>query len=148
MIDWVSIVRHSRRRFSDYMFAVPAKIRKRRRAKRHTDSLGTPNKRAANNAISRNSENAGGGIRGCCRRRCCCWNHVSPGKHRKMGLDRSSERRREELLAFGGRKDLGVLGIHCRKDRWWRRSTRASRIFQRSAIASDEIRQRVDLFER
>ncbi|KAH0568382.1 hypothetical protein KQX54_020623 [Cotesia glomerata] len=31
MIDWVSIVRHSRRRFSDYVNAVPMKIRKRRR---------------------------------------------------------------------------------------------------------------------
>ncbi|CAG5107511.1 Protein of unknown function [Cotesia congregata] len=30
MIDWVSIVRHSRRRFSDYVNAVPMKIRKRR----------------------------------------------------------------------------------------------------------------------
>lgn len=30
MIDWVSIVRHSRRRFSDYVNAVPMKIRKHR----------------------------------------------------------------------------------------------------------------------
>ena len=31
MIDWVSMVRHSRRRFSNYMYAVPSKVRKRRR---------------------------------------------------------------------------------------------------------------------
>lgn len=30
MIDWVSIVRHSRRRFSNYMTSVPRKVRKRR----------------------------------------------------------------------------------------------------------------------
>ncbi|XP_059484108.1 disks large 1 tumor suppressor protein isoform X4 [Neocloeon triangulifer] len=29
MIDWVSIVRHSRRRFSNYMYAVPNKVRRR-----------------------------------------------------------------------------------------------------------------------
>lgn len=34
MIDWVSIVRHSRRRFSDYVNAVPMKIRKNRQTKR------------------------------------------------------------------------------------------------------------------
>jgi len=34
MIDWVSIVRHSRRRFSNYMYAVPSKVRKKRRPKR------------------------------------------------------------------------------------------------------------------
>jgi hypothetical protein len=28
MIDWVSIVRHSRRRFSNYMYAVPNKVRR------------------------------------------------------------------------------------------------------------------------
>lgn len=33
MIDWVSIVRHSRRRFSNYVYAVPNKVRKRRRYK-------------------------------------------------------------------------------------------------------------------
>ncbi|XP_023311085.1 disks large 1 tumor suppressor protein isoform X2 [Anoplophora glabripennis] len=30
MIDWVSIVRHSHRRFSNYMYGVPSKVRKRR----------------------------------------------------------------------------------------------------------------------
>ncbi|XP_031337701.1 disks large 1 tumor suppressor protein isoform X4 [Photinus pyralis] len=34
MIDWVSIVRHSRRRFSNYMYGVPNKVRRRRRHKR------------------------------------------------------------------------------------------------------------------
>lgn len=34
MIDWVSIVRHSRRRFSNYMYAVPSKVRKRRRTRK------------------------------------------------------------------------------------------------------------------
>ncbi|KYB29111.1 hypothetical protein TcasGA2_TC032077 [Tribolium castaneum] len=32
MIDWVSIVRHSRRRFSNYMYGVPNKVRRKRRA--------------------------------------------------------------------------------------------------------------------
>lgn len=40
MIDWVSIVRHSRRRFSNYMYAVPSKVRKRRRPKRRSNSPG------------------------------------------------------------------------------------------------------------
>ncbi|KAH9383331.1 hypothetical protein HPB48_024546 [Haemaphysalis longicornis] len=31
MIDWVSIVRHSRRRFSNYMYAMPSKVRRRRK---------------------------------------------------------------------------------------------------------------------
>lgn len=31
MIDWVSIVRHSRRRFSNYMYAVPSRVRRRRK---------------------------------------------------------------------------------------------------------------------
>ncbi|XP_069986623.1 disks large homolog 4-like isoform X3 [Penaeus vannamei] len=31
MIDWVSIVRHSRRRFSNYMYGVPSKVRRRRK---------------------------------------------------------------------------------------------------------------------
>ncbi|MPC86912.1 hypothetical protein E2C01_081751 [Portunus trituberculatus] len=31
MIDWVSIVRHSRRRFSNYMYAVPTRVRRRRK---------------------------------------------------------------------------------------------------------------------
>ncbi|KYN02222.1 hypothetical protein ALC62_07006 [Cyphomyrmex costatus] len=67
MIDWVSIVRHSRRRFSDYMFTVPSKIRKHPRVKRHVNStLGSPNDRDKNNAISRNSRNG----RGVCE---CCW---------------------------------------------------------------------------
>uniref|UniRef100_A0A6P7GUV3 Uncharacterized protein LOC114341041 n=1 Tax=Diabrotica virgifera virgifera TaxID=50390 RepID=A0A6P7GUV3_DIAVI len=30
MIDWVSIVRHSHRRFSNYMYGVPSKVRRRR----------------------------------------------------------------------------------------------------------------------
>ncbi|XP_072379965.1 disks large 1 tumor suppressor protein isoform X10 [Diabrotica undecimpunctata] len=30
MIDWVSIVRHSQRRFSNYMYGVPSKVRRRR----------------------------------------------------------------------------------------------------------------------
>ncbi|KAK9884882.1 hypothetical protein WA026_009109 [Henosepilachna vigintioctopunctata] len=30
MIDWVSIVRHSRRRFSNYVYSVPHKVRRRR----------------------------------------------------------------------------------------------------------------------
>ncbi|XP_017774208.1 PREDICTED: uncharacterized protein LOC108560979 [Nicrophorus vespilloides] len=34
MIDWVSIVRHSRRRFSNYMYGVPNKARKRRKQRR------------------------------------------------------------------------------------------------------------------
>lgn len=75
MIDWVSIVRHSRRRFSDYMFAVPVKIRKRRRARRHTDPKSVlPDDRDVNNAISRDSEN-GGNV---CE---CCWSHVSSGQN-------------------------------------------------------------------
>ncbi|GLH17259.1 Uncharacterized protein GBIM_22209, partial [Gryllus bimaculatus] len=43
MIDWVSIVRHSRRRFSNYMYAVPSKVRKRRRhqQKRFDSSVGS-----------------------------------------------------------------------------------------------------------
>lgn len=85
MIDWVSIVRHSRRRFSDYMFAGPAKIRKRRRAKRHANSTpSSPNNRGANNAISRNFESG----RGVCE---CCWNHVSSNNasKRKTALDRN-----------------------------------------------------------
>ncbi|KAK8733914.1 hypothetical protein OTU49_006243 [Cherax quadricarinatus] len=31
MIDWVSIVRHSRRRFSNYMYAGPSRVRRRRK---------------------------------------------------------------------------------------------------------------------
>ncbi|KAH7962961.1 hypothetical protein HPB52_018932 [Rhipicephalus sanguineus] len=31
MIDWVSIVRHSRRRFSSYMYAMPSKVRRLRK---------------------------------------------------------------------------------------------------------------------
>ena len=31
MIDWVSIVRHSRRRFSNYMYAAPSRVRRRRK---------------------------------------------------------------------------------------------------------------------
>ncbi|CAL4060251.1 unnamed protein product, partial [Meganyctiphanes norvegica] len=31
MIDWVSIVRHSHRRFSNYMYGVPSKVRRRRK---------------------------------------------------------------------------------------------------------------------
>lgn len=80
MIDWVSIVRHSRRRFSDYMFAVPAKIRKRRRAKRHANSkLDSLNDRGANTI----SCNASG--RNVCG---CCWRHVSSNKYRDLGLQR------------------------------------------------------------
>nr|CAI5847280.1 unnamed protein product [Callosobruchus analis] len=30
MIDWVSLVQHSRRRFSNYMYGVPGKVRKKR----------------------------------------------------------------------------------------------------------------------
>ncbi|KYM75346.1 hypothetical protein ALC53_14254 [Atta colombica] len=70
MIDWVSIVRHSRRRFSDYMFTVPTKIRKRRRVKRHTNStLSSPNDRDTNNTISRSKND-----RSICE---CYWTHVS-----------------------------------------------------------------------
>ncbi|KAF7411220.1 hypothetical protein HZH66_000116 [Vespula vulgaris] len=39
MIDWVSIVHHSRRRFSDYMYVVPARVKKQRRAKQRRYSL-------------------------------------------------------------------------------------------------------------
>ncbi|XP_049800164.1 uncharacterized protein LOC126235487 [Schistocerca nitens] len=42
MIDWVSIVRHSRRRFSNYMYAVPSKVRKRRRMRRSGPQEGSP----------------------------------------------------------------------------------------------------------
>lgn len=70
MIDWVSIVRHSRRRFSDYMVAVPIKIRKRRRARRTNRKLILLNDRGANNAISRDSENDGDTCK-------CCWSNVS-----------------------------------------------------------------------
>lgn len=71
MIDWVSIVRHSRRRFSDYMFAVPIKIRKRQRARRHTNpKLVLLYDHDVNNAISHNSQNSGDGCE-------CCWSHVS-----------------------------------------------------------------------
>ncbi|XP_066259364.1 disks large 1 tumor suppressor protein isoform X6 [Euwallacea similis] len=38
MIDWVSIVRHSRRRFSNYMTSVPRKVRKRRQKNSRTTS--------------------------------------------------------------------------------------------------------------
>lgn len=31
MIDWVSIVRHSRRRFSNYVYGVPSKVRRKRK---------------------------------------------------------------------------------------------------------------------
>lgn len=31
MIDWVSIVRHSHRRFSNYVYGVPNKVRRRRK---------------------------------------------------------------------------------------------------------------------
>lgn len=43
MIDWVSIVRHSHRRFSNYMYAVPNKVRKRRQKfiKRQNQSAGS-----------------------------------------------------------------------------------------------------------
>ena len=79
MIDWVSIVRHSRRRFSDYMFTVPAKVRKRRRVKRHTNStLSLPNDRDTNNTISRSKNN-----RSVCE---CCWNHVSSNANKRNAL--------------------------------------------------------------
>lgn len=39
MIDWVSIVRHSRRRFSNYMYGVPNKVRRRRRPKKQTGNI-------------------------------------------------------------------------------------------------------------
>ncbi|KAL1123402.1 hypothetical protein AAG570_002482 [Ranatra chinensis] len=39
MIDWVSIVRHSRRRFSNYMYAMPTKVRKRRRKNRRLENM-------------------------------------------------------------------------------------------------------------
>ncbi|KMR05392.1 disks large 1 tumor suppressor protein [Lasius niger] len=51
------------------MFAVPVKIRKRRRARRHTDpKLVLPDDRDVNNPISRDSENG----RNVCE---CCWSH-------------------------------------------------------------------------
>ncbi|KDR17810.1 hypothetical protein L798_08239 [Zootermopsis nevadensis] len=59
MIDWVSIVRHSRRRFSNYMYAVPSKVRKKRRPKR----LG---------AGQRVDSCSGGGAPFCGG---CCWAH-------------------------------------------------------------------------
>ncbi|KAL2740966.1 discs large 1-like protein isoform X16, partial [Vespula squamosa] len=39
MIDWVSIVHHSRRRFSDYMYVVPARGKRQRRVKQRRYSL-------------------------------------------------------------------------------------------------------------
>lgn len=65
MIDWVSIVRHSRRRFSDYMYSVPIKVRKRR-TKRTCQSTENIDR----NIVTRGSVRA----RDICG---CCWNHVS-----------------------------------------------------------------------
>jgi len=42
MIDWVSIVRHSRRRFSNYMYAVPNKVRRRQTKMVHADHQQPP----------------------------------------------------------------------------------------------------------
>ena len=76
MIDWVSIVRHSRRRFSDYIFTVPTKIRKRRRVKRHTNStLSSPNDR---DTISRSKND-----RSICE---CYWTHVSSNASKRNVL--------------------------------------------------------------
>ncbi|GJQ81544.1 hypothetical protein Trydic_g4905 [Trypoxylus dichotomus] len=58
MIDWVSIVRHSRRRFSNYMYGVPSKVRKRRRQKLN---LQIPNLGATDNGSSQTSNCS------------CCW---------------------------------------------------------------------------
>lgn len=52
MIDWVSIVRHSRRRFSNYMYGVPHKVRRKRRQKQNEDD----------NAASPHASNCS-----------CCW---------------------------------------------------------------------------
>jgi len=73
------------------MFAVPAKIRKRR-AKRHANSTPSlPNNRGANNAISCNFENG----RGVCE---CCWNHVSSNNasKREIALDRNDGNGKQE----------------------------------------------------
>lgn len=42
MIDWVSIVRHSRRRFSNYVYSVPLKVRKKRKPRRESDNPSSP----------------------------------------------------------------------------------------------------------
>jgi len=42
MIDWVSIVRHSRRRFSNYMYAVPNKVRRRQTKMVHCEQQQQP----------------------------------------------------------------------------------------------------------
>lgn len=65
MIDWVSIVRHSRRRFSDYVYGVPIKVRKRR-TKRSCHSGEHVNRNAVTRAAKQSSNFCG-----------CCWNHVS-----------------------------------------------------------------------
>lgn len=46
MIDWVSIVRHSRRRFSNYMYGVPHKVRRKRKQK--TNECGPTSPHASN----------------------------------------------------------------------------------------------------
>ncbi|KAK6628319.1 hypothetical protein RUM43_002131 [Polyplax serrata] len=47
MIDWVSIVRHSRRRFSNYMYAVPSKVRNNRRVRRKRKNNGNGRDRSS-----------------------------------------------------------------------------------------------------
>ncbi|XP_061938693.1 disks large 1 tumor suppressor protein isoform X18 [Apis cerana] len=63
MIDWVSIVRHSRRRFSDYMYGVPIKVRKRR-TKRTCHFGEHVNRNVVTRASKRSTSFCG-----------CCWNH-------------------------------------------------------------------------
>ncbi|XP_026300211.1 disks large 1 tumor suppressor protein isoform X14 [Apis mellifera] len=63
MIDWVSIVRHSRRRFSDYMYGVPIKVRKRRT--KRTCHFGEHVNRSVVTRASKRSTSFCG----------CCWNH-------------------------------------------------------------------------
>lgn len=65
MIDWVSIVRHSRRRFSDYMYGVPVKVHKRR-TKRACLSIEHGNRNVPRHDSKRSNDLCG-----------CCWNHVS-----------------------------------------------------------------------
>ncbi|KAF7287965.1 hypothetical protein GWI33_000026 [Rhynchophorus ferrugineus] len=62
MIDWVSIVRHSRRRFSNYMYGVPRKVRKKRQknARSHHNSRTHQEGAAAHDLPSRSE----------CT---CCW---------------------------------------------------------------------------
>nr|XP_031828320.1 disks large 1 tumor suppressor protein isoform X9 [Nomia melanderi] len=61
MIDWVSIVRHSRRRFSDYMYGAPIKVRKRR-TKRTCRSADRGNRNVVPHDSKRSSDACG-----------CCW---------------------------------------------------------------------------